>query len=89
MSLRTSLSRLLWSGVLLFAVTLVFGLLGLVLVALGDDGGAQLMLGVSAGFLVCFSLNFLALVFVMALGQLSMLNESNQQDDGDPPKHAD
>lgn len=82
MKLRAWILRSLGTGAILLVVLIVSGSLWGVLSALGDDSGAEVMQGVSLVALVCWILNFVTLVVLLAVALLS----SNERPDPDEEK---
>lgn len=79
MKLRAWILRSLGTGAILLVVLIVSGSLWGVLSALGDDAGAEVMQGVALVALVCWILNFVTLVVLLAVALLS----SNERPDPD------
>jgi len=77
--LRAWILRSLGTGAILLVVLIVSGSLWGVLSALGDDAGAEVMQGVALVALVCWILNFVTLVVLLAVALLS----SNERPDPD------
>lgn len=61
----------LWAGALLLVVLLVSVTLWLGLNALGDPAGGQVFAAIAVVTAICWGLNFVALVVLLALAQLS------------------
>ena len=66
----------------MLVVLIVSGSLWGVLSALGDDAGAEVMQGVALVALVCWILNFVTLVVLLAVALLSS-NERPDPDEGE------
>lgn len=78
------MARSLWSGAVLSALALVSGLLWGLLGALRDVGGSQGAKGVFLTVAVLWIVNFIALVVLTALCQLT-----GQEDGSAPGDHAE
>ena len=70
MNRRAFIARTLWSGAILTVLLILSGALWAVLNALGDRAGGQGAKGVFLVAAVCWLLNFVTLVVLLALAQL-------------------
>jgi len=71
MKSRVCILASLWIGAGLLVVLLVFGSLWIGLGVLGDETGSQIAEGVALGVLICWGLDFVWLVVLLALAQLA------------------
>ena len=80
MKLKPLIARCLWTGVLLTVPLLVSFFLWWGLGARGDVTGAAGAKGVAFVIAVCWVLNFVALVVLLAVAQLSAADEPSEQE---------
>ena len=71
----------LWVGAGLLVVLAVAGTLWVMLAALGDDAGAQACLGTGLVVAVCFVLDLVTLVVLLAIAQLSSKEQPESERD--------
>lgn len=77
------ISRSLWSGAILTALTIVAGALWGILNAVRDGAGAAGAKGVFLVFGTCWILNLVTLVVLTAICQLQRLDQEERQDSAD------